>query len=136
MFHLPFSQYGLYGSFLGCFVYIFIGSCKDVPMGPTALAALLTFQAAGGSWQKSALLCFLTGLIEILMGVFQLGFIIDFVSGPVGSGFTSAASMIILSSQVKDLIGVCRLCLYYYYYYFFICASENIIIIISKILFR
>lgn len=27
------SQYGLYGSFLGCFIYIFLGSCKDVPMG-------------------------------------------------------------------------------------------------------
>lgn len=26
-------QYGLYGSFLGCFIYIFLGSCKDVPMG-------------------------------------------------------------------------------------------------------
>lgn len=30
--HLP-AAYGLYGSFLGCFVYIFLGSCKDVPMG-------------------------------------------------------------------------------------------------------
>jgi len=27
------AAYGLYGSFLGCFVYIFLGSCKDVPMG-------------------------------------------------------------------------------------------------------
>lgn len=75
-------------------------------MGPTALAALLTFQAAGGVWQRAVLLSFLTGIIEILMGVLQLGFIIDFVSGPVGSGFTSAAAMIILSSQVKDLLGM------------------------------
>lgn len=100
------AAYGLYGSFLGCFVYIFLGSCKDVPMGPTAIASLLTFQVCGGIWQRAVLLCFLTGLIELLMGIFGLGFLIDFVSGPVSSGFTSAAALIILSSQVKDLLGI------------------------------
>lgn len=100
------AAYGLYGSFLGCFVYIFLGSCKDVPMGPTAIASLLTFQATQGVWQKAVLLCFLSGIVELLMGLFGLGFLIDFVSGPVSSGFTSAAAFIILSSQVKDLLGI------------------------------
>ncbi|EDW67582.1 sodium-independent sulfate anion transporter [Drosophila virilis] len=99
-------QYGLYACFLGCFIYIFIGSSKDVPIGPTAISALLSFQIAGGSWQMATLLTFLTGLIEILMGVFRLGFLIDFVSGPVGAGFTSAVSLIIFSSQMKDLLGI------------------------------
>lgn len=103
--NLP-AQYGLYGSFLGCFIYIFLGSCKDVPMGPTAIASLLTYQAARGSWQRATLLCFLTGIIELLMGVFGLGFLIDFVSGPVSSGFTSAVALIILSSQVKDIFAI------------------------------
>lgn len=40
------------------------------------------------------------------MGIFGLGFLIDFVSGPVSSGFTSAVALIILSSQVKDLLGI------------------------------
>lgn len=75
-------------------------------MGPTAIASILTFQAAGGVWQRAVLLSFLTGLIEILMGVFGLGFLIDFVSGPVSSGFTSAVALIILSSQVKDIFGI------------------------------
>lgn len=100
------AAYGLYGSFLGCFVYIFLGSSKDVPMGPTAIASLLTFQATQGVWQKAVLLCFLSGVVELLMGLFGLGFLIDFVSGPVSSGFTSAAAFIILSSQVKDLLGI------------------------------
>lgn len=119
------SQYGLYGSFLGCFVYIFLGSCKDVPVGPTAVAALLTFQAvAGRGVEHAILLCFLTGVVQILMGLFGLGelgyevvtililltaflgFLIDFVSGPVSSGFTSAAALIIVTSQVKDLFGI------------------------------
>ncbi|EDW53540.1 sodium-independent sulfate anion transporter [Drosophila sechellia] len=99
-------QYGLYACFLGCFIYIFIGSSKDVPIGPTAISALLSFQIAGGSWQMATLLTFLTGLIEILMGVFRLGFLIDFVSGPVGAGFTSAVSLIIFSSQMKDFLGI------------------------------
>lgn len=66
-------QYGLYGSFLGCFMYIFFGSCKDVPMGPTAIASLLTYQTADGIWQRAVLLSLLTGLIEVLMGLFGLG---------------------------------------------------------------
>lgn len=77
-------------------------------MGPTALASLLTFQAAGGVWQRAVLLSFLTGMIKIMMGIFQLGFIIDFVSGPVGSGFTSAAAFIIITSQIKDIFGKYR----------------------------
>lgn len=40
------------------------------------------------------------------MGVFRLGFLIDFVSGPVSAGFTSAVSLIIFTSQFKDLLGV------------------------------
>lgn len=75
-------------------------------MGPTAIAALLTYQAAGGVWQKAALLSFLTGLIEIAMGFMGLGFLLNFVSGPVSSGYTSAVALIILSSQVKDLFGI------------------------------
>lgn len=101
------AQYGLYGSFLGCLVYIFLGSCKDVPMGPTAITALLVYQSLHGhSPQFAVLLCFLTGLVQLLMGVLGLGFIIDFVSGPVSSGFTSAVAIIIVSTQVKDILGI------------------------------
>jgi len=40
-------QYGLYGLFFGCLLYIIFGSCKDVPTGPTAVLSLLTFQQVG-----------------------------------------------------------------------------------------
>lgn len=79
--------------------------CSIAP-GPTAIASLLTFQTARGSWQKAVLLSFLTGFTELFMGFFGLGFLIDFVSGPVSSGFTSAVALIILSSQVKDIFGI------------------------------
>lgn len=91
---------------MGCFVYIFLGSCKDVPMGPSSIASLLTFQATGGVWQKAVFLCFLTGLVEVVMGFIGMGFLLNFVSGPVNSGFTSACALIILTSQVKNILGI------------------------------
>ncbi|CAD6993025.1 unnamed protein product [Ceratitis capitata] len=99
-------QYGLYSCFMGCFIYVLFGTSKDVPLGPTAIAALLTFQIARGDLVKTILLTLLTGLIEVLMGILKMGFLIDFVSGPVSAGFTSAASLIIFTSQLKDLLVV------------------------------
>lgn len=75
-------------------------------MGPTAISALLTYQTAQGDVHKAILLALLGGLVQLIMGIFGLGFLIDFVSGPVASGFTSAVSLIIVTSQVKDILGI------------------------------
>ncbi|KAL6255982.1 hypothetical protein P5V15_013218 [Pogonomyrmex californicus] len=102
-------QYGLYGSFLGCFIYVIFGSCKDIPMGPTAIISLLTYQTVShldAPVPHAILLTFLVGIVELIMGIFGLGFLIDFVSGPVSSGFTSAVALIIVTSQVKDILGI------------------------------
>lgn len=99
-------QHGLYGAFLGCFIYILLGGCRCVPAGPTAIASLLTWQVAGGVVEKAVLLTFLTGIVLLLMGVLGLGFLINFVSGPVSSGFTSAVALMIATSQVKDLFAI------------------------------
>ncbi|KAF2899319.1 hypothetical protein ILUMI_06855 [Ignelater luminosus] len=100
-------QVGLYSSFLACFIYAIFGSCKDSAIGPTAIAALLSRENSHGFGVDGAvLLCFLTGCVEFLMGVLQLGFIIDFVSGPVSVGFSSAAAIIIATTQVKDVLGL------------------------------
>ncbi|XP_075148834.1 sodium-independent sulfate anion transporter-like isoform X2 [Haematobia irritans] len=100
------TQYGLYGSFMGCFVYVLLGTCKDNTIGSTAIASLLTYQVAKGVWQRAVLLTFITGIIEICMSIFRLGFLVDFVSGPVSAGFTSAVALIISTSQVKNILGV------------------------------
>lgn len=103
-------QYGLYGAFFGPLLYIIFGSCKDVPMGPTAVLSLLTFQQVGEygiyAHYYAILLCFMTGCVMLLMGILGLGFVIDFISGPVSSGFTSAAALMILTSQIKDILGI------------------------------
>lgn len=102
-------QYGLYSSFMACFVYTILGSCKDVPVGPTAIAAILTretLQKAHLGPDFAVFLAFISGCVCFLMGVLQLGFLLDFISGPVSVGFTSAAAIIIATSQVKDILGL------------------------------
>ncbi|KAF7389159.1 hypothetical protein HZH66_010296 [Vespula vulgaris] len=137
-------QYGLYSSFMACFVYTILGSCKDVPVGPTAIAAILTretLQKAHLGADFAVLLTFVSGCISLLMGILQLaitpttintlrimntnfvsflascylslyrsfhliGFLLDFISGPVSVGFTSAAAIIIATSQMKDILGI------------------------------
>ncbi|XP_015108473.1 sodium-independent sulfate anion transporter isoform X1 [Diachasma alloeum] len=102
-------QYGLYSSFMACFVYTIFGSSKDVPVGPTAIAAILTRETltrAHVGPNFAVLLAFMSGVVSLLMGILQLGFLIDFISGPVSVGFTSAAAIIIATSQIKDVLGI------------------------------
>ncbi|KAG8223320.1 hypothetical protein J437_LFUL001197 [Ladona fulva] len=101
------AQYGLYSSFAGSFVYILLGTCPEVNIGPSALLSLLTFNYTHDtSPEMAVLLCFLAGIIELLCGIFHLGFLVEFVSLPVISGFTSAAALIIACAQIKGLLGL------------------------------
>ncbi|XP_026673077.1 sodium-independent sulfate anion transporter-like isoform X2 [Ceratina calcarata] len=102
-------QYGLYSSFMACFVYTILGSCKDVPVGPTAIIAILTretLQKADLGPDFAVLLTLISGCACLLMGILHLGFLLDFISGPVSVGFTSAAAIIIATSQIKDILGI------------------------------
>lgn len=67
-------QQGLYGSFVGSLMYVFLGTCKEVPMGPTAIVSLMTYntlQKLGPVY--GTLLCFLTGVIQLVIGIVGLG---------------------------------------------------------------
>lgn len=59
---------------MGCFVYFFFGSVKDITIGPTAIMALMT-QKSVESFNSdfAVLLCFLSGCIILLFGVLHLG---------------------------------------------------------------
>jgi hypothetical protein len=82
-------QYGLYSAFVGCFVYVVFGSCKDITIGPTALMALMTYQQViGRNVDFAILLCFLTGCVQLLMAVLHLGMYVllsYFYAHPVNS---------------------------------------------------
>nr|XP_037872785.1 sodium-independent sulfate anion transporter isoform X1 [Bombyx mori] len=100
-------QYGLYASFVGGFVYAIMGTCPQINIGPTALLSLLTFTYTSGTNADFAvLLCFIAGIVQLFAGFAQLGFLVEFVSLPVVSGFTSAAAITIASSQIKGLLGL------------------------------
>ncbi|XP_077184318.1 sodium-independent sulfate anion transporter [Paroedura picta] len=99
-------QYGLYSSFMGCFIYCFLGTAKDVTLGPTAIMSLLVSSYAFHDPAYAILLTFLSGCIQLIMGLLHLGFLLDFLSHPVIKGFTSAAAVTIGFNQVKALLGL------------------------------
>ncbi|XP_065708366.1 sodium-independent sulfate anion transporter isoform X3 [Patagioenas fasciata] len=99
-------QYGLYSSFMGCFVYCILGTAKDVTLGPTAIMSLLVSSYAFHEPVYAILLAFLSGCIQLAMGLLHLGFLLDFISCPVIKGFTSAASITISFNQVKNILGL------------------------------
>ena len=108
------AYYGLYAAFLPVMIAAMFGSSNHLGTGPVAVVSLLTASslavlAAPGSDQFIALaimLAFLVGLIQLLLGVFKLGVIVNFLSHPVIVGFTNAAAIIIALSQVSKLFGL------------------------------
>ncbi|KAL0841641.1 hypothetical protein ABMA28_015293 [Loxostege sticticalis] len=100
-------QYGLYSSFVGTILYMFLGTVKEVSIGPTSLMALLTLQTCRGlPVEYVVLLTFLSGCVVLLMGLLRLGFMVELISVSVTSGFTSATAVIIVAAQVKGVLGL------------------------------
>ena len=106
-------QYGLYASMLPLVIYAIFGTSRQLAVGPSALVSLLTVAGIGsmaelGSEQYIALaiaLALFVGLIQFALGVFRLGFLVNFLSHPVIIGFTAAAALVIGLSQLKHLLG-------------------------------
>lgn len=106
--------YGLYASTIPLIIYAIFGTSRQLAVGPVAMVSLLTAAgigniAEGGTETYIALailLAFMVGSIQFLLGAFRLGFLVNFLSHPVISGFTSAAALIIGLSQLKHLLGV------------------------------
>jgi SulP family sulfate permease len=108
------AYYGLYAAFLPVAVAALWGSSNQLGTGPVAVASLLTASsltplAAPGSDSFVALaimLALLVGVIQLVLGAFKLGVVVNFLSHPVIVGFTNAAAIIIALSQINKLIGV------------------------------
>ncbi|XP_047738704.1 sodium-independent sulfate anion transporter [Hyalella azteca] len=108
--------YGLYSSFIGCFVYMLFGSCKDVTIGPTAIMSIMTHEylkaldcgegETVGPTQVAVMLTFITGIVILLATVLRIGFLVTFIGRTVISAFTSAAAVTIATSQIKGLLGL------------------------------
>jgi SulP family sulfate permease len=107
-------EVGLYASVAPLFLYAVLGSSKVLAVGPVAVVSLMTAaavaeHAAPGTyayWQVAITLAFLSGVILLIMGLLRLGFLANFLSHPVISGFISASGLLIALSQIKTLMGV------------------------------
>jgi SulP family sulfate permease len=107
-------QIGLYASILPAIIYPLLGTSQVLAVGPVAVDSLMVAAAIAklapqGSSEYLALaiaLAFLVGIIEIGMGILRMGFLVNFLSRSVISGFISGAAIIIGFSQVKHLLGL------------------------------
>jgi SulP family sulfate permease len=105
---------GLYTCLIPALLAVLFGSANRLSIGPAALTcvligASLTGMAEPGSAEWVALavwLSLLSGAIQLLLGLGHYGWLINLVSAPVMMGFTQAASLLIMASQVPGLLGV------------------------------
>ena len=106
--------YGLYCALVPQVMYVIFGSSRQVAIGPVAMDSLIvatgvsTLALAGSDSYISIaiLLALMVGTIQFIMGVFRLGFIVNFLSKPVITGFSSAIALIIGCNQFRNLLGV------------------------------
>ncbi|GHA55479.1 sodium-independent anion transporter [Amylibacter ulvae] len=105
---------GIYASIAPIVLYAIFGTSRTLAVGPVAVVSLLTASAIGqvaetgnAGYAIAALtLAFLSGGFLVLLGVFRLGFLANFLSHPVIAGFITASGILIATSQLKHILGV------------------------------
>ncbi len=106
--------YGLYAGLVPLFLYALLGSSRQLSIGPVAISALLVLAgvsrlAEPGSPEYISLVIttgLLIGIVQFILSILRMGFLVNFISHPVIAGFTSAAAIIIVISQLKDFLGI------------------------------
>ena len=107
------AVYGLYASLVPVFMYALLGTSRGLGVGPVAMDSLLVAAGLGAIASigpdnyiaMAILLAFMVGCIQLLLGLLRMGFLVNFLSKPVISGFTSGAALIIMGSQLKHILG-------------------------------
>ena len=105
---------GLYSAIVSLLVYAALGTSRFISVAPVAIDSLLVAAAVGPIAQgdtglyvaAAGVLAVMTGVVQLALGLLRLGALVNFLSVPVISGFTSAAALTIGASQVKDLLGL------------------------------
>jgi len=106
-------EMGLYASILPLLVYTLFGSSRVLSVGPVAVMSLMTAAALGSlalspqDYIIAAMtLAFMVGALLLLLGLFKLGFVANFMSHPVVTGFITASAILIAFTQLPNLLGV------------------------------
>lgn len=106
--------YGLYAALMPQLMYALMGTSPQLNVGPVAMDSLLVAAGLGALSltgvneyiAMALLLALFVGCIQLALGVLKMGFLVNFLSTPVISGFTSAAALIIGCSQLSHLLGI------------------------------
>lgn len=108
------AEMGLYASILPLVAYALLGTSRTLSVGPVAVVSLMTATAVGniatqGSPEFAAAaiaLAALSGLMLLAMGLLRFGFLANFLSHPVVSGFITASGLVIGLSQLRHILGI------------------------------
>ncbi|OIW12653.1 hypothetical protein TanjilG_24586 [Lupinus angustifolius] len=107
---------GLYSSFIPPLIYAMMGSSRDLAVGTVAVGSLLM-----GSMLSSDVnpnhnpnlflhlaftATFFAGLFQASLGLFRLGFIVDFLSHATIVGFMGGAATVVCLQQLKSILGL------------------------------
>jgi SulP family sulfate permease len=106
--------YGLYAAAVTPLIGALWGSLRQLATGPIAIMSLLVLTtltplAEPGSphfIQLCFLISFMVGGIYLIVGFFQMGQLMAFISHSAVKGFTSAAALIIMATQIPHLLGI------------------------------
>jgi SulP family sulfate permease len=107
-------QLGLYASILPPMLYAFFGTSRTLSVGPVSIAAIMIASALtapeisvlGNPVQSALILSAESGIILLLMALLRMGGLVNFISHPVLTGFTSGAALLIIGSQLPQLFGL------------------------------
>ena len=107
-------QLGLYASILPPVIYVLLGTSRTLSVGPVSIAAIMIagvlnspeVSVLGQPVESALILSAESGLIMLLMAVLKMGGLVNFISHPVLTGFTSGASLLIIGSQLPQLVGL------------------------------
>ncbi|EGG24509.1 Sulfate transporter [Cavenderia fasciculata] len=108
--------YGLYSSIAPVIAYSIFGTSRELSVGPFAIISLLCLETVNGEVgatstnmqhrvSVSILLAFVCGILQLILGLLRFGFVANFLSDPVKTGFISGCALIIGSSQIKHILG-------------------------------
>lgn len=108
------AETGLYASIFPLIAYAIFGSSRTLSVGPVAVVSLMTMVALSKVVEPGSadylgaaiVLALLTGGILLIMGVFRLGFVANFLSHTVVSGFITASGILIALSQLRHILGI------------------------------
>lgn len=108
-------EVGLYTAFIPMVIYAILGTSRPLSFSTTSTIAILVAgelavvapgRSPGELIVATATLAVLVGAFLLLAGIFRMGFIANFISDPVLTGFKAGVGLVIVADQVPKLLGV------------------------------